>query len=343
MQSGWDWGQLLAIDFIFETDPRLRKYCSVATHGQKGRTDCAPDRRLRQRSLVPVHVRHAVVERLVEAVDRLVSRSIASSISIARVQVAAIGSVDGIATSDSVARQRDNKMPGPAGRLVDGIVRAEQLGTATEHGIAYGGIVDAGFFGVRVRTGAHQIALADEFGNVESRTVVAFQEGGVRLTGVRVGENDSTAQRWVAFQIDRGDRVLVHQKDDLPARAREGWPVTGEDCFVESVVGAADIIGSNHFAGLEDRADLCVQGVESARSEGLRFGEVELALGFSLLGFDEDEDRYVAWMSLRPLPDLLETSCERLAGAAIVDVLYVHDLEAGFAHDSAWVKIRVGW
>src|ERR1700723_3197726 len=101
----------------------------------------------------------------------------------------------------------------------------------------------------------------------------------------------------VAFQIDRGGGVLVHQKHDLPARAGEGWPVTGEHRFVDSVVGAADIIGSNHFAGLEHGAYLCVQGVEGAGSEGLRFGEVELALGFSLLGLDEDEDRYVAWMS----------------------------------------------
>jgi len=57
-------------------------------------------------------------------------------------------SVDGIAASNCVAWKRDDEVSGPTGGFVDRIVGAKQLGSAAEHGVAHGRVVDAGFFGV---------------------------------------------------------------------------------------------------------------------------------------------------------------------------------------------------
>src|SRR5271155_1201334 len=47
------------------------------------------------------------------------------------------------------------------------------------------------------------------------------------------------------------------------------------------------------------------------------------------------------WMSLRPLADDLKTSDQGLAGAAVVEILYMHHLEARLAHQPLRVEVRV--
>lgn len=63
---------------------------------------------------------------------------------------------------------------------------------------------------------------------------------------------------------------------------------------------ASDVVRSDEFAGLEDGADLCVEGVEGGCGEGFGFGEVRLAAaaGLILFGFYENEDGDVIGVGL---------------------------------------------
>jgi len=232
----------------------------------------------------------------------------------------------------------------PASGLVDGVVGAEELGAACEHGVAGGGVVDAGFFGVGVGAGADEIALPDEGRDVGGRTVVTLEEGRVGLAGIGVGEDDAAAQAGVAFKVDGSYGMLVHEEDDLAASFGKGGPVAGKDGLVEGFVVAANVVGRDEFSGREDGANLGVECVEGGGGEGFGFGEMELifSAGFVLLGFDEDEDGDVVGVGFRPLLDLLQAAGEGLAGAAVVDVLDVHDFEAGLEHEAVGIKFRIG-
>ena len=232
----------------------------------------------------------------------------------------------------------------PAGGFVDGVIGAEELSAAGEHGVAVGGVVGASLLGVAVGAGANEVAFADEVGDFCGRAVVALQEGCVGLTGVGVGEDDAVTQGRMAFEVDGRHGVLVHEEDDLATGFGEGRPVAGEDGLIERFVVAADVVGSDDFAGLEDGTDLGVEGVEGRGGKWFGFGEMELVAvaGFVLLGFDEDEDGDVVGVGFRPLLDLLQAAGEGLAGAAVVDVLDVHDFEAGLEHEAVGIKFRIG-
>ncbi len=197
-------------------------------------------------------------------------------------------------------------------------------------------------FGVGIGAGADEVALLDEGGDVGGGAVVALDEGGVGPAGLGVGEEDAAAQRWMAGEIDRADGTLVQQEDDLAACVDEGGPIVGEDGFVKGVIVAADVVGGDALVGGEDGANLGVEGVEGGGGEGLGDGEVQIALGGALLGLDQDEDGDVVGMGMGPVADLLEAGDEGLAGAAVVDVLYVHDLEAGLAHDAIGIEVGIG-
>ena len=101
---------------------------------------------------------------------------------------------------------------------------------------------------------------------------------------------------------------------------------------------AAHVIGRDEFFARENRADLGIERVEGALSERLRHCHLNTGARLFLLGFDQNEDRDVLWMRVRPLPHFLQASGEGLAGAAVVDVLHVHDFEAGLVHDVVRIK-----
>ena len=107
----------------------------------------------------------------------------------------------------------------------------------------------------------------------------------------------------------------------------------------ERAVGAANIVGCDHLVGWEDGTDLGVERIEGCGGEGLGYGEV-CFFGLALFRLDEDVDGDVARVRARPCADLCEAGDERLAVAAVVDVLDVHHLEAGLGHDAVGVK---GW
>jgi hypothetical protein len=58
------------------------------------------------------------------------------------------------------------------------------------------------------------------------------------------------------------------RKTTLPRALREGGPVAGEDCLVEGVVVAANVVWSDDSSGGKDRADLGVERVEGAEVKG---------------------------------------------------------------------------
>jgi hypothetical protein len=62
----------------------------------------------------------------------------------------------------------------------------------------------------------------------------------------------------------------------------------------------------------------------------------------ALLGFEQDVDGDVLWVSLRPGANDLEALDAGLAGAAVVEVLNVHDLEAGLAHETLRIEVGIG-
>ncbi len=163
--------------------------------------------------------------------------------------------------------------------------------------------------------------------------------------GVELCEDDAAAtQAGVAFEVDGSHVVLVHQEDDFAARAGESGPVTGEDSFVQCFVVAANVVGSDELTGREDRMNLSIEGVKGGRVKGsvsVRWSGLGLP-GLSCLGLNEDEDGDVVGMGAGPGFDLLQAASERLATAAVVDVLDVHDLEAWLEHHAIGIKLGVG-
>src|ERR1700744_852181 len=117
----------------------------------------------------------------------------------------------------------------------------------------------------------------------------------------------------MAGQVDGADGTLVHEEDDLAPRAREGWPIAGEHGRVERFILAANVIWRDHFVRLKDRPYFCIESVEGSGCERLWLSQVKLAMRFALLRFNENENRYVIGMGLRPLPNDLEAAGKGLA------------------------------
>src|ERR1700679_2128168 len=65
--------------------------------------------------------------------------------------------VDGVAAGDGVFGKSYGEVALPACRLAGGVVGAEDLRAAGDHGVAGGGVVDAGFFGVGIGAGADEV------------------------------------------------------------------------------------------------------------------------------------------------------------------------------------------
>jgi hypothetical protein len=160
------------------------------------------------------------------------------------VQAASGGRVDRVAASWVVVGQRDDEVAFPAGGLVDGIVGAEDLSSAGHHGVAGGGVVDSGFLGIGVGAGADEVTLAHEGGDVLDGASIALDEGSVGFSRLGVGEDDASAQRGVAFEIDGSDGALVHKEDDLAASAGECGPVAGEHRLIKGLEMAAHVVWS---------------------------------------------------------------------------------------------------
>lgn len=95
-------------------------------------------------------------------------------------------SVDWIAASGCVTRKGNHVVSRPASRLIHRIVGAEDLGAARHHGIARGGVIDAGFLGVGVGACANEITLANERGDIVGGTVVALDEAASGWPGVEL-------------------------------------------------------------------------------------------------------------------------------------------------------------
>src|ERR1700733_15755921 len=83
-------------------------------------------------------------------------------------------SVDRIAAGYDFSGEGDDEVTGPAGWFVDGVGGAGELSATGHHGVANGGVVDAGFLCVSVGAGPDEVAFADEGGDVGRRTTVAF-------------------------------------------------------------------------------------------------------------------------------------------------------------------------
>src|SRR5579883_2550490 len=115
------------------------------------------------------------------------------------------------------------------GGFSGGVVRAQNLRSAVDGGVAPGGFVglDAGESGIRHR--ADQIALPDQPWNQfgVARGVVAFGERGVWCAGIGVGEQDAAFERRMAFRIERSDAALVEKKDNFAAGFVERRPAAG--------------------------------------------------------------------------------------------------------------------
>ena len=104
-------------------------------------------------------------------------------------------------------------MPRPTRRLIGGIVGAEDLGAAGDHSIAARRVVVARLLGVRIGARSNEVTFLNQSRDVTGGTVIPFDKGSVGLAGLRVGKQNSAAQRRMASQIYRSNRTLVHEKN----------------------------------------------------------------------------------------------------------------------------------
>src|ERR1039458_4260638 len=146
----------------------------------------------------------------------------------------------------------------------------------------------------------------------------------------------------MAGQVNGTDGTLIHEKDYLAASTAECRPVAGEHGLVECVVVAANVVRCDEFSGWKDGANLRIECIERGGCERLRLGNLYRPARLLLLGLHKNEDGNMLWMRMRPAPDQLKAGCERLAGAAVIDILHVHHFEAGLGHDAVWIEIRIG-
>src|ERR1035437_777116 len=146
----------------------------------------------------------------------------------------------------------------------------------------------------------------------------------------------------MAGQVNGTDGALVHEKDHLAASTAECRPVPGEHGLVECVVVAANVVRCDEFPGRKDGTNLCIESIEGGGCERFRLGNLCRAARLLLFGLNENEDGNMLWMRVRPAPDQLKAAYERLAGAAVIDILHVHYFEAGLGHDAVGIEFRIG-
>ena len=109
--------------------------------------------------------------------------------------------------------------------------------------------------------------------------------------------------------------------------------------FGQGRVLAAHLVGRDHLVFGEHRADLGVERVEGFRREAFVVDHAGHGLDRILgLGLDEHVERHVVRVRLGPGADLLQAADEGLAGGDVVDVLHVHDLEAGLGEDMLGIE-----
>ena len=171
------------------------------------------------------------------------------------------------------------------------VVCTQDLSAAGQRGVALGSLVGACLQGLLVGPGADQIPFLNQGGDDFGCSVVLLNESAIGLAGLRVGKDDSSAQRRVPFQIHGTNRALIHEKDDFAPRLGKSRPAVVHDRFFQRCVLAAHIVGSNHFLGLEDRANLSIQRIEGSRGEFFRRDRVVLRRQVRLLGLDQNIDR----------------------------------------------------
>src|SRR5260370_13873532 len=109
-------------------------------------------------------------------------------------RIATSGSIDRVAASNSFSRKHHDEVAWPARRLVDRVVRAEQLGAASDHGVANRSVVGPRLLGIGVSTGTNEIALLDKCRDLGGRPFVGLDESGIRLSRRRGGQDDASTQ-----------------------------------------------------------------------------------------------------------------------------------------------------
>src|SRR5579872_4387165 len=101
----------------------------------------------------------------------------------------------------------------------------------------------------------------------------------------------------MALKIDGTNLALVHEKHHFAPRLPQAWPSIVQHSFFQRGVGAANLVGRDHFIFRKDAAEFCVQGIEDLRGKGLRLGHKFRTLAV-LFGFNEDKNWEMAGMSL---------------------------------------------
>ncbi|SOO31819.1 hypothetical protein XAP6164_610013 [Xanthomonas phaseoli pv. phaseoli] len=228
------------------------------------------------------------------------------------------------------------------GRLIDREVGTEQLCAAGQHGVAPGSVVVLRFLQIRIGACTHQVAGLDQLGDVIGRAVVALDEGRIVFARHRIGETHPAAQRRVAGQVTGAGSALVEQEHHLAACLGQRRPAMREHARVERRRAAAYLVGTDVFAGFEDRAHFGIQRVHRLCIEGFGLHGGKCQLDRRLLGFEQDEDGHVARVLLRPAADFLQAGNQGLAVAALIQILHMHDLEAGPVHHSGGRARRCG-
>ncbi len=123
---------------------------------------------------------------------------------------------------------------------------------------------------------------------------------------------------------------VVHQEHHLAASCAERGPAVGEDRVLECRMCATNLVRRQQLLLRKDGTDLGIERVELGGTDRVRLHEPDLErIGNRLvLQLDEDRDRKVPGMCVRPSLHLLEALHEGQARALEVDLLDVEHLEA---------------
>jgi hypothetical protein len=116
---------------------------------------------------------------------------------------------------------------------------------------------------------------------------------------------------------------------------------SGEGGFAQGLVAALHLVGRDQLAVVEHRADLGVDGVHRLGVEGQQ-GHGARDLYRVLLQVEDDQDRQVVGVGLRPGADLFQAVGEQRANGAVVDVGHVDHLHPRPAHGREVVRRGVG-
>ncbi len=90
----------------------------------------------------------------------------------------------------------------------------------------------------------------------------------------------------MASKINRACWALVEKEEHFAARIRQRGPVTGKHGLVERGEMAADVVRDDHLAARKNGAYFGIEGVESAGSERLGFGEMKCSVFLVFFGLD---------------------------------------------------------